>query len=326
MVLAVGGVALGVLVAGACGGDGAADAPRGKVVDAAEPVEASPEPDANPDLKAEPESEEALAYSNSVSLVRFGQELLRDAETAAELTELDPIDREREIRYTVGWLRRLLPRRVLDDLESANAEFRCVSGVGPGSDDAVSYRGSVGDYRVDVIDSRVLVLAITPRSASDGTGASLEPEVAGPAAAFEQFVDYHHKRPSVSASYQVERLSGSDPLLVGTILVDRGRGRMWFSEPITWSIEPSGRHLFVVEKVVRPPHVKGTWTVKNAPRYTDGMPSGDPRTYRRFANSNRVELARDRFRKFLQQRRTQDPVGGIKGGFDRVPPGSDEKR
>lgn len=216
--------------------------------------------------------------------VSFAQALLRDAAEATDAVGLDEAARERELRYARRWITRLLPQRVLDELELGDAEFRCVSGIGPRGDDAVLYGGVVGDTRVELIDSRVLVLVVTSESGLHGVES-----------VFEEFVDYGSRVPRVSVRYRTEDPGDSALGPMGTVEVDRGNAPGWFAPAIAWHVETGGRHVFVVVKELVVPSTKVPLSLDRAPMFVDGIPVDDPRTYRRFVDGNREELSRERF-------------------------------
>ena len=243
----------------------------------------------------------------SQSAVQFVDALVRDVATASEPAGLDDAIRAREVRYTRLWLERLLPRDVMDNL--VRARYRCVSGVGPGKDDAVVVSGVVGDVGIEVIDSRVLVLVITREVPTDAI-----------AATFEQFVNYRGHRAPGLVSFRLEETDGSSFGRVGTVHVDRGRGGRWVLEPIIWASD-GRRHLFIVDKAVPPPPSKVAHGLESAPESVDGVPVTDSRTYRRFADTNREELAGERFVELPENQpkpRMPDPGRGL---VDRAPGG-----
>lgn len=242
-----------------------------------------PEPDAE---RPEPDS-----------VVNFARALARDAEAATPRADLDPAVTEREVQYTLTWLDRLFPQRVMDRLDLGHARFRSVSRVGPKRDDAVLYSADLGIARVDIIDSRVLALLVAPSA-----------EVNGVEAVFEQLVNYSYHDASGRVSFRSHEVSRSQTGRVGTIHVDRQPGGGWFAEPIVWADLPDGRYLFVVDKLVSLPSSKVPYPLERASAFVDGIRVNDAREYRRFGESNREDLARERFKQMQMQMRSQSPV------------------
>jgi len=234
-------------------------------------------------------------------VVDFARAVVRDAEAAVLTVDFEKGDREREVEYTQGWLRQLLPRRVRLELGLESADFRCVSGIGPSGDDAVVFRGVVEGSRVLVVDSRVLVLVVSPGDEIDGVES-----------VFQKFVDFDQP-PAGRAVWSLNRLRTPGADEAGTIEVDRGQRSTWFAKPIVWGTGDRGSYIFVLEKVCLPPTSRIPHPLEAAPRFADGIPVGDPRTYRRFADSNREELAREKFLEMQQRPRVEDRLPGVKG-------------
>lgn len=178
---------------------------------------------------------------------------------------------------------------------------RSVSGIGPSGDDAVVFSGVFEGSRVLVVDSRVLVLVVRPGDELDGVES-----------VFQKFVDFDQP-PAGTATWKLERLGTSGADDAGTIEVDRGQRSTWFARPIVWGTGDGGSHFFVLEKVRVPPTSRIPHPLEAAPRFADGIPVGDLRTYRRFADSNREELAREKFLEMQQRPRDEDRLPGVKG-------------
>lgn len=82
--------------------------------------------------------------------------------------------------------------------------------------------------------------------------------------------------------------------------------------------------IFTFEKLCKLPVAKASPDGKNILRYFGGISINDGRSYLRFKNSNREELAKEYLKEYLQKRKSEDNVQEIdnkerKGKFKRYP-------
>lgn len=236
--------------------------------------------------------------SGTDAVLIHARALVRAAAEAAPIDDLGDSVREREIESTILWLRELIPKRVRFELRIDAARFLCASQLAPAGDDAIVVSGVLDGSEVTVIDSRVLVLAVMPG-----------PDLDGAEAVFARFVN-GALRANGTAKWHFDRLDASSGREAGTFTAERSDLPTGFSEPIIWGTGARGVNIFVFEKLRYPPPSKLPYPPEISEQYADGLAVGDPRTYRRFTDSNRRELARERFQGFVERL----PVGASPAG------------
>lgn len=198
--------------------------------------------------------------------------------------DLDETIRKREVDYTWDWIRNLMKRGFRCDLKED--DVLAVSDLLPHGDDGILIRWQAQGYMFEALDSRALTLAIR----KDGLGGYDVEEV------FKSLIRYDIYCSTTNAIRVISSTTKqiSAVMAYGQIVVERKKNG-WFRYPVEWYRDGDAL-FFVFEKVLVPPPTKGWILDESATMYIGGTRRDDERSFLRFENSNREQLAVEYFR------------------------------
>lgn len=199
--------------------------------------------------------------------------------------------RKREIDYTRIWLRKTINPDLLIDTSKediqllSDEDFQLLSGLGKKKDDALMISWNKDQFDITVVDGRFLALSVRVKNEVQ---ADVE-EV------FRKVINYGNKN---RVKVNLETLSAADSNDTwGRINIDRGLATGWYEKPVEWH-KKGDEIIFGFEKVMKLPNGRGPITKDEIIlQLNGGIPIDDHRSYLRFKNSNREELAKEYFQK-----------------------------
>lgn len=210
------------------------------------------------------------------------------AQTLKIRHDIDAVVRQHELEYTWYWLEKLLNPEILSEAKKGNAQ--AVSGLRPYGDDGILIKWKAKGYTLEVLDSRALTLVIQQKE----LGRQNIEEVFSLLINYVPYTDGHRGRViSTVAGEPIATVSCGKISVTGRYLTG------WFQHPIEWYRDGDAL-LLIFDKVLETPISKVKLEGKNITKYIGGTRWSDERSFLRFENSNREQLAAEYFRSMNQ--------------------------
>lgn len=197
--------------------------------------------------------------------------------------DLDETIRKREVDYTRFWVETLLQQKFQPEITEGN--IQALAGIEPKGDDGILLRWASDGYVFEALDSRAFTLVVQ----KSGLHRSNVIDI------FKTLVNY--------TMYSTEHLARVESLEIGhldgivsygQISVEKAGG--WLSNPIEW-YRDGDTLLFVFDKLLKLPPSKVPYTTRDATRFVGGTRWDEKQRFLMFENSNRKQLAEERFKK-----------------------------
>lgn len=198
--------------------------------------------------------------------------------------------RKREIDYTMIWLWKTINRDILKEVNQE--DFQLLSGLGSKKDDALMISWNIDQFDITIVDGRFLALIVR---VTNEDKADVE-EV------FKKIVRYWGNADRYRVEVNMETLSAADSNESwGQFTVSQNDVVSRYKKPVEW-YNIGNEVIFAIEKFFEPPVSKVPLKDEIIFNYIGGIPIDDVRSYLRFENSNREDLAKE----YYQKRKNED--------------------
>ena len=193
---------------------------------------------------------------------------------------------EREQNYTWRWVTKVISYHFMIRMrwELKKEDIFLVSGLGQKIDDAAVLSWKIDGYEFELIDSRLLTLLIRKDGLTDTDLLDI----------FKNVIKYPFKSrsPNLINIFVKESHQLCNGKSYGKIVVDHHSHNIsWFIDPIEW-YRDGDFVLFIFQKVLTAIQDKGGWFL-DYKNLVGGIPPDDPRSFLRFENSNREQMAEE---------------------------------